>query len=195
LSLAKMMLYPRNLLALDEPTNHLDIPAREVLEEALDNYDGTIIVVSHDRYFIDRVCDHLLVFEDDRLEAHLGNYSDWRARRTRAPLASKPDAPAALTPRPAARPAPPTLARGQRERDRLLRRLGSLREEIQRLEGEAQLVRAQLGVDHGGDWQKLHDLAARDQNLAALIARRAQDVASASAALERLPGPAASGGD
>ena len=81
LSMAKMMLFPRNVLALDEPTNHLDIPAREVLEEALVGYEGTLIVVSHDRYFLDRVCGRLLVFEEGGLESHLGNYSDWRSRR------------------------------------------------------------------------------------------------------------------
>ncbi|MSP63926.1 MAG: ABC-F family ATP-binding cassette domain-containing protein [Myxococcales bacterium] len=80
LSLAKMMLLPRNLLAMDEPTNHLDIPAREVLEDALSEYDGTIVVVSHDRFFLDRICNRILHLHDGRVEAHLGNYSDWRHR-------------------------------------------------------------------------------------------------------------------
>jgi ATP-binding cassette subfamily F protein 3 len=81
LAMAKIMLFPRNLLVLDEPTNHLDIPARETLEEALAAYEGTLLVVSHDRYFLDRICTRLLVLEGSALEAHLGNYSDWRRRK------------------------------------------------------------------------------------------------------------------
>ena len=98
LAMAKIMLFPRNVLVLDEPTNHLDIPARETLEDALGGYEGTLIVVSHDRYFLDRVCTRLLVIEGDRLEAHLGNYSDWRrrvheSRRPEAPVAQPPPKP------------------------------------------------------------------------------------------------------
>ena len=80
LAMAKIMLFPRNVLVLDEPTNHLDIPARETLEDALSEYAGTLIVVSHDRYFLDRVCTRLLVIDGTALETHLGNYSDWRQR-------------------------------------------------------------------------------------------------------------------
>src|SRR5262249_48854700 len=65
LALAKLMLVPRNLLAFDEPTNHLDIPAREVLEEALAGFDGTLLVVSHDRFFLDRVCGRILHVDVD----------------------------------------------------------------------------------------------------------------------------------
>jgi ATP-binding cassette subfamily F protein 3 len=85
LALAKMMLFPRNVLALDEPTNHLDIPARETLEGALDEYPGTLMVVSHDRYFLDRVCRKLLVVDEQgRLESHLGNWSEFRSRHKAA---------------------------------------------------------------------------------------------------------------
>ena len=103
LSMAKMMLFPRNVLALDEPTNHLDIPAREVLEEALAGYEGTLVVVSHDRYFLDKVCGRLLVFEGDGLVSHLGNHSDWRARRE----SQRPPAPAPVAPPVAPAPTPP----------------------------------------------------------------------------------------
>src|SRR6201999_2242961 len=100
LTLAKMMLRPRNLLALDEPTNHLDIPAREVLEEALDDYAGTIIVVSHDRYFLDRVVTKIVHVHDGRAEEHVGNYSDWKARSRPSAISRQPSAPEKKKPEP-----------------------------------------------------------------------------------------------
>src|SRR5450432_680044 len=83
LAMAKILLFPRNVLVLDEPTNHLDIPARETLEQALHDYEGTLIVISHDRYFLDRVATRVLVIDGSSVESHLGNYSDWRARSLR----------------------------------------------------------------------------------------------------------------
>src|SRR6185295_2057022 len=82
LAMAKILLFPRNVLVLDEPTNHLDIPARETLEDSLRAYEGTLIVISHDRYFLDRVATRLLVIDGTTVESHLGNYSDWRWRRS-----------------------------------------------------------------------------------------------------------------
>ena len=85
LALAKLIYSHKNVLVLDEPTNHLDIPAREALEAALDEYDGTIITVSHDRFFLDKIATQILAFEDDgSVQIYNGNYSeyhDWRERR------------------------------------------------------------------------------------------------------------------
>jgi ATP-binding cassette, subfamily F, member 3 len=74
LALAKMLLRPANLLILDEPTNHLDIPAKEMLEQALQNYDGTAIIVSHDRYFISQVANKIVEIRDGDFRIHLGDY-------------------------------------------------------------------------------------------------------------------------
>ena len=90
LQLAKMMLRPRNLLSLDEPTNHLDIPACEVLEAALSHYEGTVLIISHDRYFLDRVVTKILHVEKGRWDLHPGNYSDFRAR-VRTEKAARPN--------------------------------------------------------------------------------------------------------
>ena len=77
LVLARLILSRPNVLLLDEPTNHLDIPSREVLEEALRQFQGTILCVSHDRYFLDKVCRRLLIFEDGTANDFKGSYSDW----------------------------------------------------------------------------------------------------------------------
>ena len=83
-ALAKLMLDDAGLLLLDEPTNHLDIPAQEMLEEALQDFEGTILFVSHDRYFIDAIATRLWVVGDGAVTMHLGNYTDLERRRQRA---------------------------------------------------------------------------------------------------------------
>ena len=77
ISLAKLMLTKVNFLILDEPTNHLDIPSREILEDALDAFEGTILAVSHDRYFINKLSTRILAFENVSVRAFEGNYQEY----------------------------------------------------------------------------------------------------------------------
>jgi len=80
-ALAQLTLMGGNLLVLDEPTNHLDIGAREALEVVLNEYNGSILFVSHDRYFIDAVADTIWMVQDGTIEAFAGNYSEYAAYR------------------------------------------------------------------------------------------------------------------
>ncbi|WP_041313574.1 ABC-F family ATP-binding cassette domain-containing protein [Heliomicrobium modesticaldum] len=81
LVLAQLFLTGANLLLLDEPTNNLDIGAKEALEEALADFPGTLLVISHDRFFLDRLADRVLELADGRFTQYLGNYSDYRAKK------------------------------------------------------------------------------------------------------------------
>ena len=86
-ALTKLMLRKDNVLLLDEPTNHLDMDSREVLEDALENFPGTILAISHDRYFINRFADKVCVLEKDGVKEYLGNYDDYfeKINREQAP--------------------------------------------------------------------------------------------------------------
>ncbi len=89
LSLAKLISGSANVLLLDEPTNHLDIPSREALEAALDDFPGTLFVISHDRYFLDRICDRLAHVENGRVTVFDGTYTEWADLRAEQRAAAR----------------------------------------------------------------------------------------------------------
>jgi len=135
LALACLLVEGANLLILDEPTNHLDIQSRETLEEMLTAYDGTVVFVSHDRFFIDRVATRVWDVAEGKLVQYLGNFSD--AVRQKAKIT----APEPIPPRPV--PAPRTEApterpsvrrTGQASEARLQKQLASTERDISRLE-------------------------------------------------------------
>jgi ATP-binding cassette, subfamily F, member 3 len=134
-ALAKLMLDDAGLLMLDEPTNHLDIPAQEMLEDALNDYQGTIVFVSHDRYFIDDIATHLWVVEAGAVSMHLGNYSDWERRRQRLAPPIAADGGRAAASRPVTRPRVPTPA------------APSIEEQIDEIEAEIRRIEERL-ADH-----------------------------------------------
>jgi ATP-binding cassette subfamily F protein 3 len=109
-ALTKLMLRKDNLLLLDEPTNHLDMDSREVLEDALYDFPGTILAISHDRYFINRFADRVMVMNEDGMTEYIGNFDDYLEKRDR------PAPPAEAAPEGATR----TSVLKERKRDRQL---------------------------------------------------------------------------
>lgn len=155
LSLAKLIYSRKNVLVLDEPTNHLDIPAREALEAALAEYDGTLIMVSHDRYFLDAVADHILAFGNrkefgGRVEFYEGNYSEFQQRlaRRKDPTEVSPEAAEIKLPiseprdEKTATSAPKTLSKNRREM--LERRITEIEDRISEAEDDLARISAQL---------------------------------------------------
>ena len=83
LYLLKVLMSAPNVLLLDEPTNDLDIQTLNVLEDYLDHFNGAVMVVSHDRYFLDRCCDYIFAFEDKKIRSYIGTYSDYYSRHSK----------------------------------------------------------------------------------------------------------------
>ncbi len=140
--LARLFARPSNLLVLDEPTNDLDLETLEVLEDQLMDYDGTLLLVSHDRAFLDNVVTSALVFEDDALNRYPGGYSDWLRKGKR--LAVKEDSLRVSSAKPSSKPQP--KPRGatkklsyklQLELDALPGRIDTLEEKVAVLERRA----------------------------------------------------------
>jgi ATP-binding cassette subfamily F protein uup len=139
--LAKLFSKPANLLVLDEPTNDLDIETLELLEEILLTFDGTVLLVSHDRDFMDNVVTSLLVLEGDGVVSeHAGGYSDWEARGgqllgvDKPPAGAKSVPPAATAAITGATPKPKLSYKMQRELDSLPGIIETLERQQQELE-------------------------------------------------------------
>lgn len=159
LALAKLIYSHHNVLVLDEPTNHLDIPSRESLENALDEYDGTIITVSHDRFFLDKIVNHVLAFEDNGtvtfFDGNYTEYHDWKAG-TASGLAAKPRISASIKSEPGevATGLPTTLSKNQREK--IEKRINQIEAEISNLEvSSAKLSRESSNPKIAGDYSRL----------------------------------------
>ena len=135
LGMAKLMLSPYNVLALDEPTNHMDIRSKDVLKEALKRFDGTLIVVSHDRDFLEGLVDKLYEFRDGKVKEHLGGVEDFLRRRKLESLQEleRSTAPAAAAPVEKAKPKPVYNAQNKEQR-KLKNRVDWLEKEIGKLE-------------------------------------------------------------
>jgi len=82
IKLAELLQQKINVLIFDEPTNHIDIPTKEVLEEAIENFDGTLVFVSHDRYFINKFADKIIEFKNGKIQAYIGNYDYYKQHKS-----------------------------------------------------------------------------------------------------------------
>jgi len=179
LALARIVRTKANLLVLDEPTNHLDIPSRAVFEEALAAFEGTIVTVSHDRYFLDRVVNQILEIDDGVGRVWLGTYSDWKRRKGEASPPA-PKAAAAPVARPAEKAPAATLPRDRRKdedkevrrrRDRLKKQVESLEKDIASREEEKKTVAALLeDEDVRRDHRRIRELGQRYQEIEKEIA-------------------------
>jgi len=146
-ALLGMLLHPANFLLLDEPTNHLDLRAKDVLLEALSKYTGTVVFVSHDRYFIDRLATRIFEIGDGKVEIYPGNYEDylWRKQGSPAQLAAsqpsngeRPHAPMELAPAPAASTHPAQKRVNPIKLQQMKDRCRELEEQIAQLEADIQ---------------------------------------------------------
>lgn len=155
LGMAKLMLQSYNLLALDEPTNHMDVKSKDILKQALAAYDGTLVVVSHDRDFLDGLVDKLYEFRDGQVREHLGSVSEFLAKRkieNLQELERKCSAPQAAQEQNVEKQAAfEQKKQGSREDRRKKNRISFLEKEIESIEGKMKDIESVLSSPGEGD--------------------------------------------
>ena len=168
-SLLKLMLGGYNLLLLDEPTNHLDASSREALEDTLLGFEGTLVIISHDRYFINKLADRVLVLTPDGMTEYLGNYDYYLEKQTEetSPLTEKAEK--------KEKPLNDYQLKKQRQSEERKRRTKLARTEadIEQMEGEVEALQAQLSSEQvQSDYEQLltltQSLEEKQQQLEAL---------------------------
>lgn len=159
LLLAKLSMENNNFLILDEPTNHLDIDSKEVLENALIDFDGTLLFVSHDRYFINRVATHVLELSENGSTLYLGDYDYYVEKKATAEMSQTEEA---STSNQAKEASPVNDYQAQKESQKevrkLMRQIESLEAEIEELESQNQAISEQMLETNDAD--KLMELQA-----------------------------------
>ncbi len=153
LALAKLVYSRVNVLVLDEPTNHLDIASRESLENALDNFTGTVLVVSHDRYFLDRLATEIVYLNGNSAELFSGTYSEYcELRRKREEVEQQQRAQIARETRTVAKNAKPKTTKP------ILREVIVIEQEITDLESEIAAVSQSFSVEAARNPEMLAEL-------------------------------------
>lgn len=177
LAMVKLMLYAHNLLVLDEPTNHLDIQAKEILKQALKRYDGTLIIVSHDRDFLSGLTDKVYEFSHGRVREHMGDIDTFLESRRLTNLDDLNARPQTAVPSPASAPAQAENSREawkqRKQRDNEIRRrqqeIAGLERDVEKCEEEMKRLESLLAA---GEVDASHD--ATYQQYAALQSQHAR---------------------
>ena len=156
-----------NLLMLDEPTNHLDIASRELLEESLAGFEGTILFISHDRYFINKLADRICSIENRKIVSYNGNYDYYKKKISERNLQKKPLVSIKKK----------DSREDNKEELRKQRKLDKLQEEIEKVESDILKLEQEM-ITHGSDYEKLTELMDRksefENNLEALFEKWAE---------------------
>jgi ATP-binding cassette subfamily F protein 3 len=166
-ALAKTLLSHANFLLLDEPTNHLDMQSIQIMTEALREYDGTYIIVSHDRYFLEQITNKIWYIEDQEVKEYPGSYTEyawWRekqaqdAANTKAPKVEKKEEPATKTQSKKTNQAPQaTKVADPKARKQLENKIKNIESSIEKLENQKQNLEAQM-AEAATDFNKLADI-------------------------------------
>lgn len=152
LGLAMIMAKDCNLLLLDEPTNHLDLPSREALEDALKQYTGTLLFVSHDRYFVNSVADKIAELDGGKITLYDGNYDDFACKKTKPAVAATPKQSAGNF----------RSAKQRAEQTNRARKVKELEKRITELEQESEKLNQDMSVPEiAADYTKLSQIMSR----------------------------------